>query len=357
MDTPISLLHAICLENSTKADYTLLSQEGKVHLPTFTYRVQVNEFTEEGSGQSKKKAKHLAAKKMLITLIDSSLMIKDDFKKNIEIFKNSDDADNECENMLDDNVSINSSVLENSSNDLSNPIGKLQEICMKKYWNPPIYKEDDLTGPPHERQFQFQCIIDNMNLVVKGIGKSKKSAKRDSAEKMLRLLQNEHLDHPDEILDRIPKNAMFNDDKKQGKVNLRNEIISFQSNKEKDKPPITNIFFKEILSNSEIQEKIYNLVPEPLKIMENFNADIEDNVEEWLSNISNLINCRCELVLHPEKSQQEQYQYWGELISTMEPYKDVVLMASWGANNCKEKARKQALKNLLFLILCFMSRE
>lgn len=39
MDTPIAILHSICLQNNTTPDYTLLSKEGQVHLPVFTYQV------------------------------------------------------------------------------------------------------------------------------------------------------------------------------------------------------------------------------------------------------------------------------------------------------------------------------
>ena len=49
--------------------YDLLQIEGAVHEPTFVYRVTVGEFTANGSGQSKKKAKHAAAKAVLDIII------------------------------------------------------------------------------------------------------------------------------------------------------------------------------------------------------------------------------------------------------------------------------------------------
>ena len=45
--------------------YDLVQIEGAVHEPTFKYRVTVGDFVATGCGQSKKKAKHTAAKSML----------------------------------------------------------------------------------------------------------------------------------------------------------------------------------------------------------------------------------------------------------------------------------------------------
>ena len=47
--------------------YDLVQIEGAVHEPTFKYRVTIGEFVATGCGQSKKKAKHSAAKVSLET--------------------------------------------------------------------------------------------------------------------------------------------------------------------------------------------------------------------------------------------------------------------------------------------------
>ena len=54
--------------------YDLVQIEGAVHEPTFKYRVTIGEFVATGCGQSKKKAKHSAAKVRLQTglLVNSS---------------------------------------------------------------------------------------------------------------------------------------------------------------------------------------------------------------------------------------------------------------------------------------------
>lgn len=49
------------------------------------------------------------------------------------------------------------------SDDL-NPIGKLQEICMKKFWNPPVYEDTSVQGVPHDRLF-YVSIFCKFNLL------------------------------------------------------------------------------------------------------------------------------------------------------------------------------------------------
>lgn len=67
--TPISLLQELCAQQGMTPDYKLVSVEGAVHAPTFMYRVQVNDVVASATGQSKKKAKHAAAKAVLERLL------------------------------------------------------------------------------------------------------------------------------------------------------------------------------------------------------------------------------------------------------------------------------------------------
>ena len=179
--------------------------------------------TVEGSGQSKKKAKHLAARNMLKLMITENNLIEN--KKPIEdLIKRCEDEDksetlaiqkqemklksyditedsttgNITETLLKsqqsttvDSLSIKSQSQINSlttasvyqfSKEEANPIGKLQEICMKKHWHPPVYEDGAERGQPHERVFEVVCRIDNMDLEQIGKGKSKKLAKRNSAQ-------------------------------------------------------------------------------------------------------------------------------------------------------------------------------
>ena len=82
---------------------------------------------------------------------------------------------------------------------VSNPVGKLQETCLKQKWTSPIYDTDDEDGPPHDRVFTVCCRLENLNIKVKGKGRSKKGAKKLAAQEMLdRLSKDGFLDNRDE---------------------------------------------------------------------------------------------------------------------------------------------------------------
>ncbi|OTF74077.1 RISC-loading complex subunit-like protein [Euroglyphus maynei] len=373
MDTPISLLHVICMHNNTKADYTLLSREGQVHLPTFTFRVQVNQHVEEASGQSKKKAKHLAAKKMILKLFDDpKIIITEDRNVIIETLKDVDESVDIIENKL--NCELNESTngqsnlnkittkpgqtMSGSWSELENPIGKLQEICMKKHWHPPIYDEVQSSGLPHERLFTFHCKIENMNLVVDGVGKSKKSAKREAAERMLTVLRDEHLDKVDEILDRIPKNTLLSKDHSEGSFNLRTEIIAFQENREKNRLAESNhySFFKRINSDEKVITEIRQLVPDDMNefIQKHLCDTVIENVDILMNRTAELIKCQAHCVLHPEKSQIDQYQYWAELIAIETSNNNKLpILSVWGTDDDLQTAKQKALSRLLITFLWY----
>ena len=67
--TPVSLLQELYVRKGITPKYDLVQIEGAVHEPTFKYRVSVGELIATGCGQSKKKAKHTAAKAMLDKLV------------------------------------------------------------------------------------------------------------------------------------------------------------------------------------------------------------------------------------------------------------------------------------------------
>ena len=41
----------------------------------------------------------------------------------------------------------------------SNPIGSLQEMCMKKNWTPPVYNVTQEEGEAHMKTFTFECKV------------------------------------------------------------------------------------------------------------------------------------------------------------------------------------------------------
>ena len=70
--TPVSLLQELYVRKGITPKYDLVQIEGAVHEPTFKYRVTVGDLVSTGCGQSKKKAKHSAAKGMIEKLKELS---------------------------------------------------------------------------------------------------------------------------------------------------------------------------------------------------------------------------------------------------------------------------------------------
>ncbi|KAA0189583.1 hypothetical protein HAZT_HAZT001844 [Hyalella azteca] len=230
--TPVSLLQELCMRRGISPKYDLLQIEGAVHEPTFVYRVTVGEFIANGSGQSKKKAKHAAAKAVLDIIIHGG----------------SPPAATSSSQLNSADSTIPSAVSAGSSNhaDLSNlvvspyddgipgnPVGQLQELCMTRRWPPPTYELIAEEGFPHERTFSIACTIATYKEIgtvlvvtvwrsvlvvtvwrsvlvvtdvghISGGGKSKKLAKRQAAFCMLQKLQDMPQDYQN--------NSALNDD-------------------------------------------------------------------------------------------------------------------------------------------------
>ncbi|XP_035223631.1 RISC-loading complex subunit tarbp2-like isoform X2 [Stegodyphus dumicola] len=176
--TPISLLQELCAQQGMTPDYKLMSVEGAVHAPTFMYRVQVNEVVATATGQSKKKAKHAAAKAVLERLLSKDGEYPQGFL--------SDGVTVNAEN-LTEIISEPAAVPAAEENVEGNPVGALQELCMKRKWQPPYYETEKATGLPHEKVFSIMCVVDNHT--TSGEGKSKRLAKRQAADNMLKRLK------------------------------------------------------------------------------------------------------------------------------------------------------------------------
>jgi dsRNA-specific ribonuclease len=172
---PITLLQEICSRNGLTPDYQLLSTEGSVHEPTFKIAVTVADISAIASGQSKKKARHAAARDAI-----DKLRLKKDL--------NFDGINFETMAPVEDEE-ITKSAYSTAINE-ANPVGKLQEICMKMRVNPPDYDTCDERGLAHERVFFLSCRIASLNLSSMGQGRSKKLAKRQAAELMLAQLES-----------------------------------------------------------------------------------------------------------------------------------------------------------------------
>ncbi|XP_077289136.1 protein Loquacious-like isoform X1 [Arctopsyche grandis] len=170
--TPVSVLQELLARRGTVPKYELVQIEGLIHEPIFRYRVTVSDVVAIGTGRSKKLAKHKAAKTLLDKLAGEN---QPDSTTNGTGSDNADNGDASYE---------------------VNPIGWLQEMCMKRFMPPPRYvteqEEGSGNGAPHERIFTVACVLMSHREV--GRGKSKKVAKRQAAHNMWQLLQDTHQD-------------------------------------------------------------------------------------------------------------------------------------------------------------------
>ena len=193
--TPVSLLQELYIRNGITPKYDLVQIEGAVHEPTFKYRVSVGEFVATGSGQSKKKAKHSAAKAVLERIRHAQKTGKvSSIMTTLPMIDSSTESPSSATA-----VAIRGKVELpdlNSADILSpyddgidgNPVGELQELCMNRRMQPPVYEVSLEEGQPHERKFVIVCSV-GKNQEEAGCGKSKKLAKRQAAHKMLKRLK------------------------------------------------------------------------------------------------------------------------------------------------------------------------
>ncbi|XP_005098097.1 RISC-loading complex subunit tarbp2 [Aplysia californica] len=165
--TPISFLQEYATKNAITPQYDLIANEGAVHEPTFIMRVSVGDrAVANGKGSSKKKAKHAAAQSALNILMGVS---------------------NGQEEAVKDEPNTPAAPAQSKDDEVGNPIGELQEFTQKKLLKPPIYEFVTEQGPPHARE--FICNIKLGKFVDKGTGRSKKTAKRTAAARMLEQLR------------------------------------------------------------------------------------------------------------------------------------------------------------------------
>ncbi|XP_069472208.1 interferon-inducible double-stranded RNA-dependent protein kinase activator A isoform X1 [Ambystoma mexicanum] len=215
--TPIQLLQEYGIKTGKPPMYELEKAEGQAHLPSFTYKVTLDEIVCTGQGPSKKIARHKAAEAALKILKgDCGLSLK---QGNRLAFSRTD-SEKTLRNLdvrsavglcLDTNkccgLEINSlfcMAAPTQANSLSmqelavtdtpkqqpnqpNPIGTLQELAVKKGWRLPDYSLAQESGPPHKREFTMTCRVEKF--AETGAGTSKKIAKRIAASKLLEKLK------------------------------------------------------------------------------------------------------------------------------------------------------------------------
>ncbi|XP_059470018.1 interferon-inducible double-stranded RNA-dependent protein kinase activator A homolog [Neocloeon triangulifer] len=172
--TPVSRLQEISMKMKLappEYELTFSRQEGLN--PSFTFKCIFNGTSAEGSGRTKRDAKHESAD-ALLRLLQSDL-------ENESIL-----------NVVPDNV-----VLPHSNKVQRNFVGELAEYCLEvlHFAERPVYAEVEASGAAHDPTFTMKCTVSNFSAEAKG--PTKKQAKQLAAKQVLERLQS--LKDPEEM--------------------------------------------------------------------------------------------------------------------------------------------------------------
>uniref|UniRef100_A0A3P8P5I2 DRBM domain-containing protein n=1 Tax=Astatotilapia calliptera TaxID=8154 RepID=A0A3P8P5I2_ASTCA len=162
--TPIQILHEYGTKSGNLPVYVMERAEGEAHQPSFVFSVTVGDVSGIGQGPSKKAAKHQAAEAALKAMnIDAGVI------RNVPGTSDSNGVAAE-------------------TNNHPNSVGLLQELALQRGWHLPEYTVLTEAGPPHKREFTVICRLESLS--EKGVGNSKKAAKKVAAEKIVAKLQS-----------------------------------------------------------------------------------------------------------------------------------------------------------------------
>lgn len=383
-ELPVSLLNQICSQNNLTPVYTMLAREGRSHAPTFTQKVELCGISEEGTGASKKKAKHIAARLMLKRMLKSDLM---------EIDYSQIDAINRCLKRCDEEDIAEGLVLTKQivakqqqqaiggsgshdggddddisqmtahplieveiPNDEVNPVGKLHELCVKKHWPSPDYEDKGENGPPNEREFIMKCKIEGINIEVTGTGKTKKIAKRLAAQEMLGRLREDNLVRPDPLLDRLPTNAW-----KASTFDFIEEVRYITKNRAQqvvDEATLLRRFFDDLAANTEKMELLCGIFANDLKkyMIKYMDTDvIIPEVENLVERLEKLLNLKMDLSVLPEKRfNDNRYQCMGEFVALDAKYEALSIGASFATEKDLQRLKEKTMSRVIVVLLMFL---
>jgi len=145
--------------------YSLFHSKGESHAPTFSYKVTLGDLSAVGTGNSKKYAKHATAQAMLDLL---------GHHKSQDKLPSQELSEEGLLSKLDIKKSV------------GNTVGDLQEMCEKKGLQMPNFELDHIVGQSHNSQFYMACVLGEFREI--GVAGSKKDAKRDAAQNMIKNL-------------------------------------------------------------------------------------------------------------------------------------------------------------------------
>nr|AAF42866.1 staufen [Musca domestica] len=212
--SPISMVFEIGIKRNLPVDFKILREDGPAHMRTFTTACIVGQIVTEAEGTGKKISKKKAAQKMLEELkklppIEPTTANANSPNKRAKgggggsggkglpgaarksgghtkpgaDKKESGHTRGGQGDKMKKRERLDSSDV---AADASNPITKLVEWCQHNKEKEPIFKIiTEAGGKERARQRQFVVEVCTKDLTVRGVGNSKKSARRNAAQNML----------------------------------------------------------------------------------------------------------------------------------------------------------------------------
>ncbi|XP_076748609.1 RISC-loading complex subunit TARBP2 isoform X2 [Xylocopa sonorina] len=152
-------------------NYELIHDGGGTHINSFTYRVSCDGLCADGTGRSKKDAKHEAAKAML-----EAIAAHRGYPQ-----LPASPAQSPIRTPLPPTIPEVERIP--PSVPFVNAVGALQDLCTENNLNQPEYEQISAVGPAHAKIFTIHCKV--ATFVEAGVARTKKQAKQYAAKKML----------------------------------------------------------------------------------------------------------------------------------------------------------------------------
>jgi len=354
--TPVSLLQELYVRQGITPKYDLVQIEGAVHEPTFKYRVTVGDAVATGCGASKKKAKHEAAKNILTKLKAAQKYVQaSTFNDNLSSAKSDEAQNNSIHSTRPSTASAVVNVqLPNLETDLmspyddgisGNPVGELQEICMNRRMQPPVYEVSLEEGLPHERNFVINCLV-GTKFRESGCGKSKKLAKRKAAAKMLATLKAQPIivddcDHIGGFSGIGGKCLPIDEDELALGIAQRNAMLKGQKNKDQGGMYSVSNLLQHLKLPNKNGTKITSLQDPTLNIFCEESTESGKDMEKYLQDIGDEQEFTITYVDVEEKSKSDKFHCFVQLATN-----PVAVCFGIGEKSA-EDARYDAARNAL----------
>jgi len=354
--TPVSLLQELYVRQGITPKYDLVQIEGAVHEPTFKYRVTVGDAVATGCGASKKKAKHEAAKNILTKLKAAQKYVQaTTYSDNTSSVKNEESLNKSTHSSRTSATAAVVNVqLPNLETDLmspyddgisGNPVGELQEICMNRRMQPPVYEVSLEEGLPHERNFVINCLV-GTKFRESGCGKSKKLAKRKAAAKMLATLKAQPIivddcDHIGGFSGIGGKCLPIDEDELALGIAQRNAMLKGQKNKDQGGIYSVSNLLQHLKLPNKNGTKITSLQDPGLEIFSAESNSAELEIEKYLQDIGDEQEFTITYVDVEEKSKSDKFHCFVQLATN-----PVAVCFGIGEKSA-EDARVDAARNAL----------